>query len=207
MTHMLAVRMLAPVVGLLVGAGSALAGPILDSAEVSRDPSTGLYTYTYSLNQLASPLYIGSFEVLVAPGVDRPGLAPVAQSAPADWSFWSSYIPDGDLVLPGFYWGWGGPHHPTGLTSFPDRLSFSFTTASPPGHGTGTNYEIRNKVFVDEPSGPLEVGSTSVPDLAAAPEPSTLALAGAAVAGWAWSRWRSRKRNPAAQAAGPDCPP
>jgi hypothetical protein len=210
MARIIAVRTIVPLLALVVCMSPALAGPILEASDVTYDADTGLYTYTYSLNRQGK-YFIDGFEVLAVRGADGPGLAPVAQTAPLGWMFWSGYSgldfsAWGFAPLPaGFYWGWGIPFrtHPPDV---PDPLRFSFTTAAAPAPVSGASYLIWNGVVDAEPPFPAEIGSVSAPNLSIAPEPSALVLAGAAAVGWSWSRWRSRKRSPAAQAAGPDSP-
>jgi PEP-CTERM motif len=201
-------RTIVPLVALLAWAASALAGPILDASSVSYDPGTRLYTYTYSLNELAKSGGTGAFWLLVAPGSDQAGLAPLAQTSPPGWSFQSFWMP-GFPEAPGFepplppgvFWAWNAPVG-TNPADLPDRLDFSFTTRSAPSASQGFNYLLWNL----NPEGAPEFGHVPVPDLAATPEPSALVLAGTAAAGWAWSRWRSRRRDSAARDAAADCP-
>jgi hypothetical protein len=206
---MVAVRTIVPVLALLTCANAVLGGPILDTSGVSYDPSARLYTYTYSLNELAGSHSIGSFLLVVAPGSDQAGLAPLAQTSPPGWSFQSFFQPGFPQepgfeppLPPGVFWAWNAPVG-TNPADLPDRLDFSFTTRAPPA-SQGFNYLLWNDL---NPEGTVpEFGHVPAPDFTATPEPSSLVLAGAAAAGWAWSRWRSRKKNPAAEATGSDCP-
>ena len=184
---------------LIAWSGPAAAGPILDSSAVSYNPGTGLYTYTYSLD-LQHSYFVDSFYVLVARGSDQSGLTPVAQTAPAGWSFQSKYYsalpyPPVEVMPGGVYWSWSLPR--LGPADRPDHLTFSFTTPAAPagpaaGHDANFHYEIAFSVGACGEPTSAEVGGAFAPDLAATPEPSTLLLAGLGLTGAATTRWRRR---------------
>ena len=159
-----------------VFASPAHAGFLTGRAEY--DPTTRLFTYTYTLDNTAGPWPVTELSVLVAPNRVDYDLRPAVWSAPAGWEFGTSV--SGGIANPpynevGTFWFW---YRPDGLP-VGERAEFTFASSYGPG-GVGNNYFVfAPEAERDEEDGVIEYGRTVAPVVA--PEPATATLCGVAL--------------------------
>jgi hypothetical protein len=177
---------------------TAAAGPML-TGSVTYDRSSQLYTYSYALDDRPSPGPVDVVELRVATHVyDIFNLNPVGHTAPAP--FTDFYTAEGGwntAAFPGgtFYeWhAWARP----GATGV--YTGFSFTSRYGPAESGPDNYALFSSAVTGppqyRPDGFVEYGRMVAPDLAAAPEPGTLALAAVGLASAAVVARRRRREG------------
>lgn len=151
------------------------------TGSVSFDPSAGLYTYSYLLDNVSGPATINELSVLVQTGPNSNGLSgPPAHSDPTAWFFFTAY--SGNIALPpvnelGIFWAW---HDYSGLPVGSSLAGFSFTTPYGPTPSTANNYFLWSNSYNGGPpccTGVVEYGHVIAPNLAV-PEPFSVLLLG-----------------------------
>src|SRR5262245_26681112 len=99
-------RLLATLAVALGWAGLAAADPML-TGRVTYDPATGLYTYSYTLDDRAAVAPIDQIYIRIATGVDDFTLAPVGHTGPAPFTDFTTYVGGGPAGYPsGTMFGW-----------------------------------------------------------------------------------------------------
>ena len=168
-----------------------LAHAAILSGNVSLDSNTGLYTYSYILDNTSGPAAIKELSVLF----DRrqPSLSPPPHSytTPAGWSFGqavSGSSSDSPLNEFGAFWQWYAIQAlPTGST----MSGFSFTTPFAPVAGSANNYFLWSNSYTGGPAsigngGIVEWGHIVAPDFSAptaVPAPASVWLFGSGLLG------------------------
>jgi hypothetical protein len=160
----------------LMVTGRADAGLILNGS-VSFDPSTKLYTYSYTLDNRSGGGPINELSVLVDTAHINYSLVPPGHSEPAGWSFVTAV--SGGIANPpynefGTFWQWDSN---TGVAAGGMLDGFSFTSALGPTNSQANNYFLFSNVL----TGPLfdgivEYGHVVAPDFRDTPEPGTWLL-------------------------------
>lgn len=183
-------------------AGPAAAGPML-TGSVAYDPRTGLYTYSYALDDRSAAAPVSHIFVRVLTDSYQDGLSPAGSTAPNPYAF-GTFTGQGLIGHPEFpggtFFGWTVGGNPPPLTAGV-TTGFSFTTRYAPGTGTGgpDNYYLWSTAATDRLGGLAygvqEVGHVVAPDYTKqppvqTPEPANLALAGVGLAGLAVGRGR-----------------
>jgi hypothetical protein len=157
---------------LLLGfASPAQAGFLTGRAEY--DPTTRLFTYTYTLDNTAGSWPVTELSILIAPNQVDYDLRPAAWAAPPGWEFRTAV--SGGIAYPpynefGTFWQW---YNPDGLP-VGERADFSFASGYG-AMGSGNNYFLfAPEAYRTGQDGVIEYGRTVAPVVA--PEPTTAAL-------------------------------
>ena len=159
------------------------------SGNVSFDSNTGLYTYSYILDNTSGPAAIKELSVLVDSSQDRVSTPPLSYTTSAGWSFGkavSGSSANSPLNEYGAFWQWYASQAlPTGGT----MSGFSFTTSSAPVTGSANNYFLWSNSYTSGPSligngGIVEWGHIVAPDFGATvPVPAAVWLFGSGLLG------------------------
>jgi len=165
------------------------ANAALLSGNVSFDSNTGLYTYTYSLDNTSGPAAIKELSVLVDSSQNKDSTSPLSHTTPVGWSFGeavSGGSADSPLNEYGAFWQWfAGEALPVGST----MGEFSFTTSFAPVAGSANNYFLWSNSYTGGPSsigngGIVEWGHIVAPDfVATVPIPAAFWLLGSGLMG------------------------
>jgi hypothetical protein len=199
-------QVLAALTAVLAWSGAAAAGPML-TGTATYDPSTRLYTYQYTLDDRSAPAPVDVVFVRVGTHVyDLTHLNPVGYTAPAafgDFQLASAADVHGDeaVFASGTVYTWhaGSAGPGAGTPPAPGVYAgFSFTSRYAPGTGGDANYELfavgTRYDAAHEYDARVEVGRVVAPELAPAPEPGTLGLVVAGLAGTGLRGLRRRGR-------------
>jgi len=159
------------------------------SGNVSFDSNTGLYTYSYSLDNTSGPGAIKELSVLVDSSQNRVSAPPASFASPTGWSSRqavSGTSADSPLNEFGAFWQWWANQAlPVGNT----MTGFSFTTAFAPVTGSANNYFLWSNSYTGGPSaigngGIVEWGHVVAPNfVAAVPIPAAAWLFGSGLMG------------------------
>lgn len=162
------------------------------SGNVSFDSDSGLYTYSYVLDNTAGLAAIKELSVLVDGSQDKLTQTPLSHTSPSAWSLReavSGSSADSPLNEFGTFWQWyAGPALSIGET----MSGFSFTTSVAPVIGSANNYFLWSNSYTGGPSGIgnggiVEWGHIVAPDFGAAvapvPVPAAVWLFGSGLAG------------------------
>jgi hypothetical protein len=161
------------------------------SGNVSFDTNTGLYTYSYILDNTSGTAAIKEFSVLFDSSQASVSPPPHSYTAPSGWSFGqavSGSSADSPLNEYGAFWQWRASQAlPTGSS----MNGFSFTTPYAPVTGTDNNYFLWSNSYTGGPSligngGIVEWGHIVAPDFsapAAVPVPAAAWLFGSGLLG------------------------
>jgi hypothetical protein len=181
-----------------VAASPRAASATILSGDVSFDAATGLYTYTYTVNNTSGPGPIDELSILVSSDMELyatdKGL-PNSKTSPNGWDFGSYkcdpiYPPAASVLNEyGSCWMWSsGAAGPVDIGQV--ESSFSVTTACPPSTDTGNNYFLYSytysgglQTFPGAAGSMVEWGHVVAPNLDSVPEPSTFALLGIGLVG------------------------
>jgi hypothetical protein len=181
-------------------AGEARAGLIL-SGSVAFDPASGLYTYSYVVDNRSGPAAVTEVSILVDSSRQL-GPGPLGHTDPSGTRFQLTY--SGFSALPplnefGRFFAW---EIPQGVSVGATLSGFSFTTDRGPTPGGYNNYFVFSRFFPGGPpehQGVVEYGHIVAPDFGPAgtvvPVPPTLVLAGTGALGLLGCR--GRRRSPA----------
>jgi hypothetical protein len=161
------------------------------SGNVSFDPNTGLYTYSYILDNTSGPAAIKELSILFDSSQASVSPPPHSYTTPSGWSFGqavSGSSADSPLNEYGAFWQWYASQVlPTGST----MSGFSFTTPFAPVTGSDNNYFLWSNSYTGGPSligngGIVEWGHIVAPDFsapAAVPVPAAAWLFGSGLLG------------------------
>ena len=183
----------------IASSGRACADPIL-SGSVSFDPTTGLYTYSYTLDNQSGPAPIYDIDILIDMTVI--GYISSSHTNPAGWTSYSAQ--SGYSALPpldeyGMFWEWYTPGG--GVPVGSDLSGFSLITRVAPSTSSSNDYFLSGAGYSGGPApnyGVAEYGHVVAPLFPAdwvVPEPSTAlpaAIAGLMGLGYAWRRRKAR---------------
>lgn len=168
-----------------------MANAAILSGNVSFDSNTGLYTYSYALDNTSGPAAIKELSVLFDSSQNSVSAPPHSYATPGGWSFGeavSGRSADSPLNEFGAFWQWyAGQALPIGST----MGGFSFTTSFAPVTGSANNYFLWSNSYTDGPSaigngGILEWGHIVAPNFSAptaVPAPATVWLFGSGLMG------------------------
>ncbi len=161
-------------------------GAIL-SGSVSFDSNTGLYTYSYSLDNTTGPATLNELSVIIDSSQNRINRYPLSYTEPSGTGFGiavSGTSADPPLNEFGIIWDWS-MELPVGNT----LSGFSFTTAVVPVSGTANNYFLWSSFYTGGPpliggGGIVEYGHIVAPDYGATvPIPAAFWLFGSGLIG------------------------
>ncbi len=153
--HLLGLSKSLCLVALLVFANAfpIAANAALLSGSVSFDSNTGLYTYSYTLDNTSGPAAIKEFSVLVDSSQASVSAPPVSHSDPTAWSFGAA-VSGTSALSPldeyGAFWQWYGSQ---ALTAGGIMSGFSFTTPHAPVTDSANNYFLWSNSYSGGPSG------------------------------------------------------
>ncbi len=164
-----------------------MAAPMV-TGTVSQDATTGVYTYTYSINNTGGlgdvtqlNLKVNSYYYAI--------FQPLSSSSPNGWALSTGWIADNcDVECGGFWqWRWLGPTT-SGLAPGETQSGFAFQTTVAPSSSTANDYFL---YYPSEPTGSNQInGNVVAPDYLVhppappvyTPEPSTCCLLAAGFA-------------------------
>ncbi|HYA39622.1 MAG TPA: VPLPA-CTERM sorting domain-containing protein [Candidatus Methylomirabilis sp.] len=161
------------------------------SGAVSFDSNTGLYTYSYILDNTSGLAAIKELSVLVDNSQDKITKAPLSYTTPTGWYLGqavSGSSADSPLNEFGTFWQWYASQAlPTGGT----MSGFSFTTSIAPVTGSANNYFLWSNSYTGGPpaignGGIVEWGHIVAPDFGATavvPIPAAVWLFGSGLLG------------------------
>lgn len=161
------------------------------SGNVSFDSESGLFTYSYTLDNTAGLASIKELAVLVDSSQATVSTPPLSFTTPAGWSF-SGAVSGSSASSPlneyGAFWLW---YASQALPVGGAMSGFSFTTSFAPDTGTANNYFLWSNSYSGGPSmigngGILEWGHIVAPDFSASavvPIPAAAWLFGAGLLG------------------------
>jgi hypothetical protein len=162
------------------------------SGNVSFDSNSGLYTYSYTLDNTSGLAAIKELSVLVDSSQASVSTPPVSYTSPAGWSMGaavSGSSADSPLNEYGAFWQWyAGQALPMGST----LSGFSFMTSFAPVTDSANNYFLWSNSYTGGPSllgngGIVEWGHIVAPDFGAAtaavPVPAAVWLFGSGLLG------------------------
>jgi len=180
-------------VALVFGASFPIRANVLSGTD-SFDISTGLYTYSYILNNSGGTEGVNELAILVASPNKNFSLVPNAHSSPAGWDFLTAI--SGNIENPpvnevGTFWRWfqGG----SGLSVGNVLSGFSFSTTAAPTSSTSNNYFLYSSSLTGGPpglNGVFEFGHVVAPALV--PEPASTYLLGLGLAAFSVMGLRRR---------------
>jgi len=142
------------------------------SGNVSFDSNTGLYTYSYTLDNTTGPAVIKELSILFDSSQNSVSAPPHSFTTPTGWSFGeavSGSSADSPLNEFGAFWQWYGSQAlPTGSA----MGGFSFTTPFAPVTGSANNYFLWSNSYTGGPSsigngGIVEWGHIVAPNFSA----------------------------------------
>jgi hypothetical protein len=129
------------------------------SGNVSLDSNTGLYTYSYTLDNTSGSAAIKELSILVDSSQARVNNPSLSFTTPSGWSMGaavSGSSADAPLNEYGVFWQWfAGQALPTGST----LSGFSFITPFAPVTGSANNYFLWSNSYT---GGPASIGSGGI---------------------------------------------
>jgi hypothetical protein len=181
----------------VVCASAGAAPAALLTGSVSFDAHTGLYTYSYTLDNRHGPGVITQLDVEFESLRFEDFQQPLGHSTAPGWEFRTEV--SGGIANPpyaevGSFWAW---YNASGVPVGATLSGFSFTTRAGPTAGTGNNYFVfaNDQGSVPPDFGIVAYGHVVAPDLtlAPAPEPTAFALAALGSLGVAAAAGRHRR--------------
>jgi hypothetical protein len=128
---------------------------------VTYNAETGLYTYSYALDNRDQVEPISQFGIVILPGVLYGEFPALPHTSPPGWQFFTAYSGGYDSYPATTYQWW---YNPEGLPAGSYLVGFSFSTSHPPRTASTPNYRL---LYGGGPSRPYseETGVVVAPEL------------------------------------------